>query len=46
MVLAKGVYNSKGALLLAEGQTLNEPQIQYFKNQLSGLNPGQFVVYG
>ena len=24
MVLAKGVYNAKGALLLPEGQTLNE----------------------
>ena len=46
MVLAKGVYNAKGALLLAEGQTLSEPQIQYFKNQLSGPNPGQFVVFG
>ncbi len=46
MVLAKGVYNAKGALLLPEGQTLNEPQIQYFKDQLSGLNLGQFVVYG
>ncbi len=46
MVLAKGVYNAKGALLMPEGRTLSELQIQFIRNQEPELTPGQFMVYG